>query len=254
MPLPAATTRSPGGTLCEAPLYVLLKHPSRRRSDPWGFVLGRWVAARALGALGVGCAAGSPRGRWVLRWVFQGGDDEVHRPDTLRGVSGRSPEAPPAPASRLAEAHFWALGVWALGVWALGVWALGVGRWVRGRVAPGGSGRRQGHFAKVPMDRMKAHTERIVAVYSLLVYWEYWRSYSQALGVLGVGCWALGVGRWVLGVGCWALGVRQGRPGVQRLRGRWVALPPPVSRGPGRYPSSRRPRPRRRPPPRRRRP
>ena len=115
MPLPAATTRSPGGTLCEAPLYVLLKHPSRRRSDPWGFVLGRWVAARALGALGVGCAAGSPRGRWVLRWVFQGGDDEVHRPDTLRGVSGRSPEAPPAPASRLAEAHFWALGVWALG-------------------------------------------------------------------------------------------------------------------------------------------
>ena len=199
MPLPAATTRSPGGTLCEAPLYVLLKHPSRRRSDPWGFVLGRWVAARALGALGVGCAAGSPRGRWVLRWVFQGGDDEVHRPDTLRGVSGRSPEAPPAPASRLAEAHFWALGVWALGVWALGVWALGVGRWVRGRVAPGGSGRRRGHFAKVPMDRMKAHTERIVAVYSLLVYWEYWRSYSQALGVLGVGCWALGVGRWVCG-------------------------------------------------------
>ena len=161
--------------------------------------MGRWVAARALGALGVGCAAGSPRGRWVLRWVFQGGDDEVHRPDTLRGVSGRSPEAPPAPASRLAEAHFWALGVWALGVWALGVWALGVGRWVRGRVAPGGSGRRQGHFAKVPMDRMKAHTERIVAVYSLLVYWEYWRSYSQALGVLGVGCWALGVGRWVCG-------------------------------------------------------
>ena len=76
MPLPAATTRSPGGTcqglsaggskndrtLCEAPLYVLLKHPSRRRSDPWGFVLGRWVAARALGALGVGCAAGSPPG------------------------------------------------------------------------------------------------------------------------------------------------------------------------------------------------
>ena len=135
MPLPAATTRSPGGTLCEAPLYVLLKHPSRRRSDPWGFVLGRWVAARALGALGVGCAAGSPRGRWVLRWVFQGGDDEVHRPDTLRGVSGRSPEAPPAPASRLAEAHFWALGVWALGVWALGGWALGVwalGVWALG--------------------------------------------------------------------------------------------------------------------------
>ena len=126
----------------------------------------------------------------------------------------------------------WVFGRWVFGRWVFGRWVFG--RWVRGRVAPGGSGRRRGHFAKVPMDRMKAHTERIVAVYSLLVYWEYWRSYSQALGVLGVGCWALGV--------------RQGRPGVQRLRGRWVALPPPVSRGPGRYPSSRRPRPRRRPP------
>ena len=124
MPLPAATTRSPGGTLCEAPLYVLLKHPSRRRSDPWGFVLGRWVAARALGALGVGCAAGSPRGRWVLRWVFQGGDDEVYRPDTLRGVSRRGSEAPIASASRLAEARFWALdGRWVLGRWVF----LGVG-------------------------------------------------------------------------------------------------------------------------------
>ena len=46
-----------------------------------------------------------------------------------------------------------------------------------------------------------------------------------------------------------ALGPRQGRPRVQRLKGRWVALSPPVSRRPGSYPS---PRPRRRPPPRRR--
>ena len=51
MPLPAATTRSSGGILCEGPPLVLLKHPSRRRSDPWGFILGRWVAARALGGL-----------------------------------------------------------------------------------------------------------------------------------------------------------------------------------------------------------
>ena len=61
--------------------------------------------------------------------------------------------------------------------------------------------------------------------------------------VLGVGCF----GRWVLGVGCLALGVRQGRPGVQRLRGRWVALSPPVSRRPGRQTSS--PPPRTSPPP-----
>ena len=46
--------------------------------------------------------------------------------------------------------------------------------------------------------------------------------------------------RWVLGclgVGCWVLGARQGRPGVRRLKGRWVALSPPVSRRPGSYPS-----------------
>jgi hypothetical protein len=124
MPLPAATTRSSGGILCEGPPLVLLKHPSRRRSDPWGFISGRWVAARALGVFGVGCAAGSPRGRWVLRWVFQGGDDEVYRPDTLRGVSRRGSEAPIASASRLAEARFWALdGRWVLGRWVF----LGVG-------------------------------------------------------------------------------------------------------------------------------
>jgi hypothetical protein len=46
----------------------------------------------------------------------------------------------------------------------------------------------------------------------------------------------LGVG-WALGVGCWVLGARQGRPGVRRLKGRWVALAPPVSRRPGWYTS-----------------
>ena len=38
----------------------------------------------------------------------------------------------------------------------------------------------------------------------------------------------------LLGVGSCG---RQGRPRVQRLRGRWVALSPPVSRRPGSYPS-----------------
>ena len=58
----------------------------------------------------------------------------------------------------------------------------------------------------------------------------------MGVGCLGVGCRALGV---------WALGARQGRPRVRRLKGRWVALSPPVSRRPGSYPS---PRPRRRRP------
>ena len=78
MPLPAATTRSPDGILCQAPLYVVLKHPSRWRSDPWRLIFGRWVVARALGVgrwalgYGVGCAAGSPPGGPV--------DDEVTLP------------------------------------------------------------------------------------------------------------------------------------------------------------------------------
>ena len=72
MPLPAATRRSPDGILCEAPLYVVLKHPSRWRSDPWRFVFGRWVLDGCWVSggrpLGVGCWVA---GRWVLggRWV-----------------------------------------------------------------------------------------------------------------------------------------------------------------------------------------
>ena len=42
-------------------------------------------------------------------------------------------------------------------------------------------------------------------------------------------------GRWVLDVGCWVRG--RVAPGVRRLKGRWVALPPPVSRRPGWYTS-----------------
>ncbi|KAL0283478.1 UNVERIFIED_CONTAM: hypothetical protein Sradi_7226800 [Sesamum radiatum] len=123
MPLPAATTRSPGGTLCEAPLYVLLKHPSRRRSDPWGFVwgvgwpLGRWVLW-ALGCGqgrpgGVGCCVGCSRAattRSTGRILCEASLD------VARGT--------PAPASRLAEGSF--LGVGCLGV-GFGRWVLGVG-------------------------------------------------------------------------------------------------------------------------------
>ena len=66
MPLPAATTRSPDGILCQAPLYVVLKHPSRWRSDPWRLIFGRWVVARALGVgrwvMALGARQGRPRG------------------------------------------------------------------------------------------------------------------------------------------------------------------------------------------------
>ncbi len=132
MPLPAATRRSPDGILCEAPLYVVLKHPSRWRSDPWRFVFGRWVldgcwvlGGRPLGVgwpLGVGC--------WVAVgcWVLQGGDDEVSRPDALQGVSRRSLEAPLTLASRSVGVHLSGVGCWVLGV---GCWVLG-GRWVLG--------------------------------------------------------------------------------------------------------------------------
>ena len=120
IPLPAATTRSPDGIPCEAPLYVVLNQPSRRRSDPWRFVLGRWVldGCWVLGGrpLGVGC--------WVAVgcWVLQGGDDEVSRRDTLRGASRRSLEAPLTLASRSVGVHFLGVGCWVLGVgWPLGV-------------------------------------------------------------------------------------------------------------------------------------
>ena len=120
IPLPAATTRSPDGIPCEAPLYVVLNQPSRRRSDPWRFVLGRWVldGCWVLGGrpLGVGC--------WVAVgcWVLQGGDDEVSRRDTLLGASRRSLEAPLTLASRSVGVHFLGVGCWVLGVgWPLGV-------------------------------------------------------------------------------------------------------------------------------------
>jgi hypothetical protein len=120
MALPAATTRSPDGILCEGPPYVVLKYPSRWRSDPWRFIFGRWVVGRALGVVG----------RWVFfgRWVLQGGDDEVSRRDTLQVASRHYPQASLKFWSRSVGVYFYHfLGVGCLGV---GCWALGVGRWV----------------------------------------------------------------------------------------------------------------------------
>ena len=124
---------------------------------------------------------------------------------------------------------------WVLG----GRWVLGVGCWVLGRLwVLGAPGRRRGHFTGTSMARLEAPTEHIRAMWSPSLYVPRRDSYCRALGV-----WVLGVGCWVFG--CWVLGARQGRPGVRRLKGRWVALPPPVSRRPGWYTS---PRPRRRRP------
>jgi hypothetical protein len=182
-----------------------------------------------------------------LRWVSQGGDDEVCRPDTLRGVSRRGPQAPLASASRLAEARFWALdGRWVLGRWVLGRWVLG--RWVLGRWVFLGVGCAAGSPPGV-----RSTTRPLCETLDSVHEGPYREDCNgtAAVSILGistelfasVGCF----GRWALGVGCLALGVRQGRPGVQRLRGRWVALSPPVSRRPGRQTSS--PPPRTSPPP-----
>jgi hypothetical protein len=166
----------------------------------------------------------------------------------LQSVSRHRPEAPLKLASRSVGVHFWALGV--------GRWALGVGRWVRGRVTPGGRVDDEVTLPGLrwPVSKPRSRASRrysrrrceCPAGLAIAERWVFGR------WVLGVGCWALGVGRWVLGVGCWVLGVgcwalgaRQGRPRVQRLKGRWVALSPPVSRRPGWYTS---PRPRRRRP------
>jgi len=75
MPLPAATTRSPDGILCEAPLYVVLKHPSRWRSDPRRFIFGALGGRQGVGCWALGVRQGRPGGVgcWVLGvgcWVL----------------------------------------------------------------------------------------------------------------------------------------------------------------------------------------
>ena len=89
MALPAATTRSPDGILCEGPPYVVLKHPSRWRSDPWRFIFGRWVVARALGA-----RQGHPRGvKSTTRSLYRnfdglfGSTDRLHYDATVGGAT-----------------------------------------------------------------------------------------------------------------------------------------------------------------------
>ena len=153
MPPPAATTRSPDAGSCETPLYIALKHPSRWRSDPGRFVFGCWVlgVGRVLGVgwPAVGCWVG------VGCWVLQGGDDEVSRADALQGVSGRSLQAPLTLASRSVGDHPLGVGCW-----------MPVGCWVRGRVAPGGSSRRRGHFAGIAMAGLKAPVDGITLVSS----------------------------------------------------------------------------------------
>ena len=142
----------------------------------------------------------------------------------MQGVSRRCSEAPLKLASRSVVVYFF--GCWVLGV---GRWVLGV-FWVLGALGRRRRGLRTGYFAGGLCTLFRSTSELGVAI----------------RGGLFFGCWVLGVGCWVLGVGCWA---RQGRPRVRRLKGRWVALSPPVSRRPGWYTS---PRPRRRPSPRRR--
>jgi hypothetical protein len=166
MPLPAAaTTRSPDGILCEAPLYVVLKHPSRWRSDPWRFLFGRWVldGCWVLGGrpLGVGCWVA---GRWVLGvgWPLGVG--------CSRAATTRSADWMLCKASLdgvLKHPSRWRRDPQGIIFQVLGVgcW-MRVGCWVRGRVAPGGSSRRRGHFAGNSMSGPKAPVEGITTVSS----------------------------------------------------------------------------------------
>jgi hypothetical protein len=108
----------------------------------WALGFGRWVAHRPV------------IGRWV-RWVLQGGDDEVSGRDTLRGAFVRRSEARLTLASRSVGVHF------------LGVGCLGVGRWV-GRWAlgsrqghPRALGWRRGHFTGTSIARFEAPLELV---------------------------------------------------------------------------------------------
>jgi hypothetical protein len=112
----------------------------------------------------------------------------------------------------------WALGVgrWALG--SLGRWALGVRQG-----HPRGVDRRRGHFTAASIERSEAPFVCTAMVCSPLRQVQRRASCGRALGV----------------------GRAAGSPPGDAPEGRWVALPPPVSRRPG---SSTSPRPRRRRP------
>ena len=125
MPLPAATTRSPDGILCEAPLYVVLKHPSRWRSDPRRFIFGALGGRQGVGCWALGVRQGRPGGVgcWVLgvgRWVL------------YRAATRRSPDGILCRASLdvvLKHPSSWRRDPWGFifGRWVFGRWVLGVG-------------------------------------------------------------------------------------------------------------------------------
>jgi hypothetical protein len=148
-----------------------------------------WSPGRCV--LGVGCAAGSPRGRWVLgvgRWV-------LHRAATTRSPDGILCRASldvvlKHPSSWRRDPWGFIFGRWVFGRWVFGRWVFG--RWVRGRVTPGG-----GVDDEVTLSGLR---------------WPIWklrsrvsRRYSRRrckcpVGLVIAERWVFG--RWVLGVGC----------------------------------------------------
>jgi hypothetical protein len=112
--------------------------------------------------LGVGCAAGSPRGRWVLgvgRWVL------------YRAATTRSPDGILCRASLdvvLKHPSSWRRDPWGFifGRWVFGRWVLGVGCWALGarQGHPRGSSRRRGHFTGTSIARLEAPIEGITTV------------------------------------------------------------------------------------------
>jgi len=164
MPLPAATTRSPDGILCEAPLYVVLKHPSRWRSDPRRFIFGALGGRQGVGCWALGVRQGRPGGVgcWVLgvgRWVL------------YRAATRRSPDGILCRASLdvvLKHPSSWRRDPWGFifGRWVFGRWVLGVGCWALGarQGHPRGSSRRRRHFTGTSIARLEAPIEGVTTV------------------------------------------------------------------------------------------
>ena len=85
--LGAATTRYPDGILCEGPPYVVLKHPSRWRRDPWGFNFCHFLG---VGCWALGARQGHPRAaKSATRSLYRdfnglfGSPDRVHYDGTV---------------------------------------------------------------------------------------------------------------------------------------------------------------------------